>query len=156
MARIEIELLKANLEAAHRTDRFHSIRNNLEPVTEDEWSLRPADYSVELFGTDPELSIGDLAMHVAGAMRWDGIRVPGTDRAAVLAWLDANVMAMIEGLLALPDDAALALERETHWGAPMPVAWFVRTMTNHMLYHSGEINRQLSIIRGTGGGWVSS
>ena len=169
MATIEIDLLKTNLEAAYRADRWHSLLNNLEPVTDDEWELRPAEYSVELFGTDPELSIGHIVAHVTGAivmytnrafgdatMTWDRIQAPGAGKAAMLSWLDGNVAAMLDGLSALLDDAELAEERETHWGARLPVSWFVRTVTNHMLYHSGEINRQLSIIRGTSGGWVAS
>jgi uncharacterized damage-inducible protein DinB len=34
---------------------------------------------------------------------------------------------------------------------PMPVREFVTIMINHDLYHSGEINRQRALIRGSDG-----
>jgi uncharacterized damage-inducible protein DinB len=167
MARTEITVLLDALDAAYQTDRWHAILRNLSSVTDAEWDLRPADHSIEVFGTRPELSVADLVRHVAGAvamytnrgfedgtMTWERIQPPGSGRSATMEWFEANVRAMETSLGALIDDTDLDLRRETHWGELLPVRQFVTLTINHMLYHSGEINRQLSLIRGTSGGWV--
>jgi uncharacterized damage-inducible protein DinB len=164
MARTQIELLAGALEAAYRSDRWHALLNNLAPVTDSEWDIRPSDYSVDVFGSQPELSIGDLARHVAGAfvmygnrafgdgtMTWERIQAPGFDKTATLAWLDEGYRGLAAGLAALADDSSLDELKTAHWGEPTPVRRFIAIMTNHMLYHAGEINRQLSLIRGATG-----
>lgn len=169
MTRIAIDMLVRQMNAAYRDDRFHAFRRNLESVHPDEWDVHPAIWSVEEFGKDPELSICDLALHVGGAkfmyadrafgdalLEWTDIAPPPTrDREAVLAWLDEGYRALVDGLAALEDDAELAAERQAPWRLPMRREQLLGIIINHDLYHSGEINRQRSLIRGADG-WERS
>ena len=157
------------MEAGYRSDPFHALRKNLESVTEVEWKTRPLNPSVgpnSEFGEQPELSIADLVLHVGGAkymyanrafgdgtMKWGGIKGPRThDKETVLAWLDAGHRQLVEGLTALENDAMLDTERSfPGWPTPLTVRILAGIVMNHDLYHSGEINRQRALIRGSEG-----
>ncbi len=67
MSRIAIEMLVRQMDAAYRSDPFHALRRNVNSVRPDEWDVRPAAWSVDEFGADPELSVCDLVTHGAGA-----------------------------------------------------------------------------------------
>lgn len=164
MGRAGIDVMVAALEAAYRGDRFHSLLGNLGDVTDEEWGTQPAEYSAEVFGTQPELSIADLVRHVAGAklmwtnhafgdgsLTWGEVRAPSDDRAGVMAWLDEAHSAFAGAVAELGDDSELAAERTAHWGRPLATQSIVSIVINHDLYHSGEINRQRSLIRGASG-----
>lgn len=165
MTRIAIDLLVRQMNAAYRDDPFHALRRNLESVRPDEWDVRPATWSAEEFGTQPELSICDLALHVGGAkfmyadrafgrasLEWADIAIPPTrDMTAVLAWLEEGYRALADGLAALEDDTDLAAERQAPWRLPMRREQLMSIIINHDLYHSGEINRQRALLRGADG-----
>ena len=165
MPRVLINHYRAVFEAAYRTDPFHGFRGNLTSVTDAEWRVRPADWSREVFGGQPELSIRDLAFHVGGALvmytdrafgeaklEWGDIAGPsGDDMETVLAWLDNAHAAVAAGLAALRDDSELAETRQTPWRTPLPRAQLIGLMPNHLVYHSGEVNRQRALIRGSSG-----
>ncbi|MDP9237276.1 MAG: DinB family protein [Chloroflexota bacterium] len=165
MARIAIETVLRQMNAAYRDDPFHALRKNVESVRPGEWDVRPSGWTVEEFGTQPELSICDLVLHVAGAkfmyadrafgdasLEWADIALPpARDMPAVLAWLDEGHQRLEAGLTALTDDEELAAERLAPWRAPMRRAQLISIIINHDLYHSGEINRQRALIRGTQG-----
>jgi uncharacterized damage-inducible protein DinB len=165
MTRIAIEVWERRLKAAYRNDPFHALRKNVESVRPDEWGVRPAEHSVEEFGTQPELSICDLVLHVAGAkhmyadrifgaaeLEWEQIRLPASlDMDSVLAWLEEGHRQLADGLAALEDDAALAEQRPAPWRTPMTREQLLGIVINHDLYHSGEINRQRALIRGAQG-----
>jgi uncharacterized damage-inducible protein DinB len=165
MGRAAIEVWESRLRAAYRDDPFHAFRRNVESVRAEEWGVRPSTWSVEEFGTQPELSICDLAMHVAGAkhmyadrmfgdgtLAWGDIAVPPTvEMAPVLAWLDEGQQQLVEGLAALSDDAELSAMRAAPWGMPLRLDQLLGIVINHDLYHSGEINRQRALMRGAEG-----
>ncbi len=165
MARIVIETLLRQLNAAYRTDPFCALRRNVESVRPEEWDIRPATWQVAEFGADPELSIGDMVAHIAGAkfmyadcafggasLEWTDIALPPTrDMTSMLAWLDEGHRAFADGLAALQDDAELAAERPVPWRIPMRRDQLISIIISHDLYHSGEINRQRSLIRGAEG-----
>jgi uncharacterized damage-inducible protein DinB len=130
--------------------------------------MRPATWSVEVFGSAPELSIRDVVVHVAGAkfmyadrtfgdasLEWADISPPAVDMEPVLAWLDEGHRVFAEGLAALEDDAELAAARPAPWRAPLRREQLIGIVINHDLYHSGEINRQRGLIRGAEG-WERS
>lgn len=165
MSRVLIDHYSAVFEAAYRTDPFHAFRANLAAASPDEWNVRPSDWSREEFGDRPELSIGDLAHHVGGALvmytdrafgeaklDWGDIRGPASaDMDPVLAWLDEAHATFAAGIASLTDDVQLAEMRQAPWRTPMPRAQLIGLMVNHQIYHSGEVNRQRSLIRGTSG-----
>lgn len=164
MSRTEIELYLHNVNAAYHDDRFHAFRRNLAAATPAEWDIRPSDWSVDEFGSQPELSICDMAFHVGGALvmytdrafgdarlEWADIAVPARDKETVLAWLDEVQGTFADGIDALTDDAQLADEREAPWRVPMRRDQLISLMVNHLLYHSGEVNRQRALIRGSTG-----
>jgi len=165
MARIAIDIFVRRMDAAYRGDPFHALRRNVESVRPDEWDVRPAGWTFEEFGTDPELSICDLIKHVAGAkfmyanrafgdasLEWADIQPPvARDMESMLAWLDEGHTILAAGLAALEDDAELAAERQAPWRLPLRREQLLGIVINHDLYHSGEINRQRALIRGTTG-----
>jgi hypothetical protein len=165
MGRTAIETLLGVMDVAYRADPFSSLRKNLEGISAAEWEIRPAKWSVEEFGGQPELSICDLVLHVAGAkhmyadrafgdasLEWTDIQLPASrDMEAVLAWLDEGQRALVDGLGALVDDTELDVERPAPWRLPMPRRQLITIMISHDLYHSGEINRQRALIRGAEG-----
>lgn len=163
--RIAIDTLLHMMDVAYRGDPFSALRKNLEGVTAAEWDMRPATWSVDEFGTQPELSICDLVLHVAGgkfmyadrafgdaSLEWTDIRLPTSrDMGPVLVWLDDGHRALTDGLAALGDDAELEVERLSSRRRPMPRRQLITIMISHDLYHSGEINRQRALIRGAEG-----
>jgi ribosomal protein S18 acetylase RimI-like enzyme len=165
MTRLTIEVIARRLEAAYRGDPFHALRTNLESVTAEEWEVRPAGWSPEVFGTDPELSIGDLVLHTGGAKYMYAARLsgntsldwadiagpPSRDKMAMMAWLDEGHRALEEALQALADDSELAVERLAPWRRPMRTEHLIGIVINHDLYHAGEINRQRALLRGAEG-----
>jgi uncharacterized damage-inducible protein DinB len=165
MTRIAIDYWMQRLEAAYRLDPFHALRRNVESVRAEEWEVPPETWSVDEFGTRPELSIRDLVLHVAGAkhmyadrafgdatLEWDTIKLPASlEMDPVLAWLDEGHRALADGLAALADDEELAAERSFPWRTPGRRDQLLGIVINHDLYHSGEINRQRALIRGAEG-----
>lgn len=164
MPRTAIDLYLRQLNAAYRDDPFHAFRKNLTSASEAEWDVRPSDWSVEEFGTRPELSICDVALHVGGALvmyadrafgdarlEWGDISVSERDMPSVLAWLDEGQAAFAAGIASLSDDAQLAEERQAPWRLPLRRDQLIGLVVNHFLYHSGEVNRQRALIRGSSG-----
>jgi hypothetical protein len=167
MGRNVLDFFARHLEGAYRTDPFHALRRNLEAVRPEEWDIRPANPSIGPqgeFGTDPVLSICELALHVGGAkhmyanrafgdgsLQWGQIPMPSFDMPAVLAWIDDGHQALAIGLETLTDDSALQASRLAPWNTPLRVEQLLSIVINHDLYHSGEINRQRGLIRGSDG-----
>jgi uncharacterized damage-inducible protein DinB len=168
MTRVAIDLLARSLEAAYRGDGWHALLQSLRPITPEHWSARPAEFSADIFGDDPELSIADIVLHVGAAKRmyankafgdgtaqWGALELPASREIDdTLAWLDAGHRLLADGLASLGDGADLQRLRTAHWGEAISIQRFLEIMINHDLYHSGEINRQLSLLRGTSGGWT--
>ena len=164
MPRTSIELLIGALEDAYRSGRFHALLENLRDVRDEEWTARPAEHDVEVFGEPSDLSIADLVKHVGeakqmwanhafgdGSLDWASAAPPSMEREAMLAWLDDAERGFVAGVTALEDDSELEVERQAHWGRPMRTAEIISIVINHDLYHSGEINRQRTLIRGSSG-----
>lgn len=166
MPRTRIDTLLHMMDVAYRADPFSALRRNIESVTPDEWNIVPAEWSAAEFGEhDPELSICQLVLHVAGAKHmyanrafgdgtyaWGSIPLPSAFAMPdVLVWLEDGHQRLSSGLASLEDDADLAAERTAPWGVPMRRELFVTIMISHDLYHAGEINRQRALIRGAKG-----
>lgn len=167
MSRNAIEHTLRLFENAYRGDRFHALLVNLQDLLPGEWDLQPGNHSAEVFGDYPELSICDLVLHVAGAMRvWSsqafgdrsltwGMGGPASrDLETVLAYLEGSHEELRAKIEQLADDSALDGEVTAPGGRLVPAWWAIATMNNHMLYHSGEINRQRTLYRGATG-WTA-
>lgn len=120
MGRIEIEAMRRTLDEAYRTDPWSALRKNITGVRHDEWDVRPAEWSVDEFGKEPELSIYDIALHTGAnymhadrafgdaKLEWHMITPPASrSMDDVLAWLDDAHRPMLDGLASLEDDARL-------------------------------------------------
>ncbi len=164
MGRVEIEVMARMLEEAYRTDPWSALRKNLESVSIEEWDVRPSEWSVDEFGTEPELSICDIALHTGAKymyvdrafgeanLEWGDIKPPTSrSKEDVLVWLDEAQRLMIDGLSSLTDDAQLDDKRQAPWRTPMKRRSLIAIVTNHDLYHAGEINRQRALLRGAKG-----
>ena len=164
MARTEIEVMRRMLDQAYRTDPWSALRKNISSVRPEEWDIRPAKWSVDEFGTDPELSICDIALHTGAkymyadrafgdaSLEWGTIKPPPSrSMEDVLAWLDEAHRLMMDGLASLEDDARLEDQRQAPWRTAMRRGALIALITNHDLYHAGEINRQRAILRGAEG-----
>ena len=125
MPRIAIEVIKRMLDQAYRSDPWSALRKNIESVRPAEWDIRPATWSVDEFGTQPELSICDIALHTGAkymyadrafgdaSLEWETIKPPPSrSMEDVLAWLDKAHRLMMDGLDSLEDDAQLEDERQ--------------------------------------------
>jgi uncharacterized damage-inducible protein DinB len=164
MARTEIEVIRRMLDQAYRTDPFSALRKNIESVRPEEWDIRPATWSADEFGTRPELSICDIALHTGAkymyvdrafgdaSLEWETIAPPPSrSMEDVLGWLDEAHRLMMDGLAALDDDARLEDERQAPWRTPMRRVALIALISNHDIYHAGEINRQRALLRGAEG-----
>ncbi len=69
--------------------------------------------------------------------------------AELLAWIDQGIAAWEESLAGL-DDAQLDQPRPLHWREMAPLADIVVMTADHIVYHTGELNLLLSIVRGLG------
>jgi hypothetical protein len=167
MAKIAIDVFTRALIAAYEADPAHSLRGNLRSVTAEEWRVRPANPSTgdnSIFGNDPVLSVCDLVKHVAFAkfryghlafgdlsVDWEP-EVPRSDHMdTILSWLEDGHRMFLEGVAGLAGDSDLAVERTFPSGRTASVERLIFVVINHDLYHSGEINRQVSLIRGADG-----
>jgi hypothetical protein len=164
MSRIEIEVRRSMAEQAYRTDPWSALRKNLESVRPEEWDVQPAAWSVDEFGTQPELSICDVALHTGAkymyvdrafgdaSLEWHTIKPPPSrSMEHVLGWLDEAQRLMMDGLASLEDDVQLDDQRQAPWRTPMKRRSLIAIITNHDLYHAGEINRQRALLRGATG-----
>ena len=85
-------------------------------------------------------------------LEWETIAPPASrSMEGVLAWLDEAQRLMLEGLASLDDDAQLDDERQAPWRTPMKRRSLIAMISNHDLYHAGEINRQRALLRGAEG-----
>jgi hypothetical protein len=164
MGRVAIEAMLRMLEQAYKTDPFSALRRNIASVRPEEWDVRPSEWSVDVFGERPELSICDIALHTGAkymyvdrafgdaVLEWGDIKPPASrSMDDVLAWLDEGHRLMSEGLANLQDDGQLEEVRQAPWRTPMRRSALIAMITNHDLYHAGEINRQRSLLRGAQG-----
>jgi uncharacterized damage-inducible protein DinB len=162
-----IEALLALLDDAFRDrgaepgDESQALLPNLATVPDDAWRALPAGAA---------RSIESIAIHVGeckvmydeyafgpGSLEWGTPEVErfhegSSDRAEVLAWLDAAHDRLVEHVAALPDDAELDRLRMTNWGELRPTRWIVGVMITHDAYHAGEINHLRSLL-GTDDRW---
>lgn len=153
MSRSEVDILLDMLDSAYQrpipadwTDGWHSVLSNLQHVRDEDWSWRPPD---------GKRSIGRIVAHIAGVlpmytdhgfgsgvMQWsDAVPLRGreTTRAEFMQWLGSNYQALRDALSACNDDRLN--EPRKYWDpGTKPRRWFVTTMIDHILYHSGEIN----------------
>jgi DinB superfamily len=66
----------------------------------------------------------------------------------VMAWAEAAHQNWLRCLSELSEDEALDELRPMHWGELKPLFDIVATIARHHVYHAGEINQLLSIVRG--------
>jgi hypothetical protein len=165
ISRIAIETTLRQMDAAYRGDPFSALRRNVESVTPEEWRITPETWSAEEFGTQPELSICDIVVHVGAAkymyanrafgdetMQWGDVLLPPSfEMPAVLDWLEGGYRQLRDGLAALRGDEELQAKRFAPWGLQLKRAQLVSIMISHDLYHAGEINRQRALVRGARG-----
>ena len=170
MSRAALDALIRSLEAAYRGDRFSALRVNLEDIRPEEWHAQPADHSEEVFGEAPELSIAQIVAHVGAGKRmyadhgfgdrslqWGpAVGPPSWDMVPMLAWLEEGHRAFVACIDVLGDDSELAVERYAPWGALLRTEAIITIIRNHDVYHSGEVNRQRSLMRGANGWTMGS
>jgi hypothetical protein len=135
------------LDEAFQGPRWHALLTNLETVA-------PADWLWVAPGA--RRSIRDIVAHVGGckfmyqnqafgdgAYTWDAPPVAGGDALATIpaaiTWLRDGHERLRQSVAALDDDDLPRL-RGHHSGTPQETRWIIKTMIEHDLYHSGEIN----------------
>jgi hypothetical protein len=152
MSRTQVNLLLDMLDSAHQrpipenwTDGWHSLLSNLRHVRDEDWEWLPPD-GVRNIKRIVAHCAGVLLMYKEhgfgdGAMSWDDVTPPseGMTRADYMEWLADNIKALRDALAAVTDDQLD--EMREYWDpGEKPRRWFVTTMIEHLLYHSGEIN----------------
>ena len=134
------------LDEAFEDQKWHSLLNNLQAVTPDEWTWVPPD---------GRRSIRDIVLHVVGAklmyhnqafgdasLAWDDPVIVDNEAVATIPsaieWLRQGQQRLRQSIAALDDDELL-LPRKTHLGMK-EMRWIISVMITHDLYHAGEIN----------------
>jgi hypothetical protein len=167
MARTAVDFFTRALMAAYEGDPAHSLRGDLRSVTGEQWQVRPANPSSgpdSIFGNDPVLSVCDLVKHVGYAKfrysylafgdlmaNWEAPMPVSDDMETVLAWLGEGQRMFLSGMAGLGDDSDLEAERTFPSGRTATVERLVFVVINHDVYHAGEINRQVTLLRGANG-----
>jgi uncharacterized damage-inducible protein DinB len=150
-SRTAIDTLVWLIDDAFVGDPAHSLMANLRDLPDEDWTALPPGGG---------RSVADILEHVAwskwmyedyafGSASLRGDQPPlvpaqgarSRPRDQLLAWLDS--------VRALPDDAELNRERLTNWGERLPTRVIIRIMIAHDLYHAGEINHLRALLRGT-------
>lgn len=139
------------------TDESQALLANLATVPDAYWTALPAGLS---------RSIESIVLHVGACkVMYDDYAfgsaslefatpavepfTPGSsDRADVMAWLEAAHDRLAAHVGALADDAELDRPRLTNWGEMRPTRWIVGSMITHDAYHAGEINHLRSQLDG--------
>ncbi len=101
-------------------------------------------------------SIRDIALHVGacklmyddyafgdGTLRWEDLPPlsgPGPESLEGMLRSLQEAQAKLRRSVATLDDAELLRLRMTNWGELKPIRWIAAVMTQHDLYHAGEIN----------------
>jgi uncharacterized damage-inducible protein DinB len=144
-----LDLLDAGFEGT-----WHSLLDNLQAVTPDDWAWVPPG---------GQRSIRDIVQHVGGCkfmyhdyafgegrLTWDDPLVDGKDGldtpADAIAWLRKGQERLRQSIAGL-DDADLPCRRLTNWGEQKETRWIITAMIQHDLYHAGEINHLRSLHR---------
>ena len=65
----------------------------------------------------------------------------------IVAWMYASCDAWRQSVAPLPDEA-FDEQRRVHWGATMPLWEIVVMSASHWVYHAGEMNAVVAIVRG--------
>lgn len=63
----------------------------------------------------------------------------------LIAWIEDGQRRLRASVDALTDDAELVRPRKTNWGETKETRWIVKSLIEHDLYHSGEINRMRAL-----------
>jgi hypothetical protein len=126
---------------------WHSLLSNLRSVTPEDWLwVAPGG----------RRSIRDIVGHVGGCklvyenqafgdgrLAWSDPFVAGAEALATIptaiAWLREGHARLRHSIAAL-DDGELLRPRPHHSGKPKETRWIINVMTQHDLYHAGEIN----------------
>ena len=154
MATAAVDQLLYLLDEAFEGEDWHSLLVNLRAVAPEEWRWLPPG---------GQRSIRDLVQHVGSCkfmydnhafgdatLDWEHPPVAGdealADTASAVAWL-RDGHARLRRSIARLDDAELLRPRRTNWGELKETRWIVAVMTQHDLYHAGEINHLRSLYR---------
>ncbi|HEY7022115.1 MAG TPA: DinB family protein [Ktedonobacterales bacterium] len=136
---------------------WHSLVGNLRPVTNEDWLWVPQG---------GQRSIRDIVRHVGGSkfmyhdyafgaatLAWDDPLVNGDETLesieSAIAWLRAGQERLRHSIAALMDDTELTRLRMTNWGERKETGWIIMIVTQHDLYHAGEINHLRSLRQST-------
>jgi uncharacterized damage-inducible protein DinB len=151
---IAINELLFLMDNAFERSRPHSLINNLNTVTED-------DYAREHEGR----SIREMVRHLAAAKHvyenqafGDGsLFMPNfqeriydstSSMAEDIEWLQHGHQTLRASLAAI-DDAELSKPRAVHMGGTLETRMIISIMIEHDVYHAGEINHLRALMQGT-------
>jgi uncharacterized damage-inducible protein DinB len=67
----------------------------------------------------------------------------------LLAWIQEGHERWVASVQALANDSELEVERKTNWGEMVTTRSLIRILIAHDIYHAGEINHLLALLRGT-------
>jgi len=163
-AKIIVENLKRDLEAAYRGSRWHSFKSALEGITPEEASWTPPAYEGFPWMKG---SIVEIVFHVGGdslyqldyalgerKLTWDKLQQRfqemGGDLEAAIELAEEGYRALKSALESLADED---LKRtyptpESKGKSERTLREFFRMMVEHYLYHAGQIVYIRSLIKG--------
>ena len=156
MSELLIDQLLYLLDEAFDGNEEHSLLGNLSTVTDDAWLWTPSG------GTR---SIRDIVAHVGnakyvydnqafgdGTLFWPRGMAEAhkmtVSLSSALIWLRERHRRLHASIAALEDDD-LMLQRKVHYGGTAETRFIISVVTEHDLYHAGEINHLRALKQGT-------
>jgi len=135
-------------DSAFDGQHWHAVMRNLGSLQGDDWDWTPSE---------GERSIREIVRHIGksklifanqlfgdGTLSWDDPEVAKPVRAGgsvdeAIAWLRETHVAFRDGIAGCTDDE-LATTPTGYWGKPTELQWSIEVLTQHDVYHAGEIN----------------
>ena len=144
------------MDSAFDGKDWHSVLRNVDSVRDHEWDWLPQGGGRTIRSLLKELGeckqVYDSHAFGDGSVHWDkgtvALMPDAVSNADVLDWLRAAHLRLRDHLAALPDDAALTEEVMSQWGRTVERRFLIRTVIEHDLYHSGEINHIRALAQG--------
>lgn len=153
MSRIEIEFLADRLDSAFQrrmpedwSAGWHSLLSNLQSVRDEDLDWLPPGgvRSIRHIAAHSGISMLVYSDHGfgAGLMQWPD-QYPHEVRGSkeqIISWLTECHKTLSNALAACTDEQLDEVRETWDPAERWPRRWFVTTMVDHLLYHSGEIN----------------
>ncbi len=146
------------MDSAFDGQEWHSLLRNLDSVRDEDWTPPGGQRTIRSLVNELGVCkyVYDSHAFGDGSIHWDRPgTVPelpdGTAPSAAIAWLRGAHAPLRAHLAAMPDDSGLVEQVMSQWGRLLERRFLIKTIIEHDLYHSGEINHIRALAQGNDG-----